>query len=641
MKRLGELAALLLVLSGCTVSAVGAADDPRPSNSCSNDDDCGSGTNCRESVCQDTSGKLEALLLELTPPTDSSLPHLSLVTHRGEGEVPTTGGDMTFTIPRPARVRGNLRVDRELSDCQPTLPMDEERVVPLGADGSLPLSVSLFPRERLLGLPQQLYLGSTTGSDISFSYEYDLQVPTGAYDVYVVPPRGQTGCVVPPQLLRNQPISEDATLTPLVVVSKLATLENVCDSDDDGLQLPNTLCLHINWPRFGPSPSLDGWVVDMVEPLGGLSVSTEFVLQNPDPGGKTPNIEYRVPLVYSTPAVSTEAEADTEPGTDLMVRLRPGPDTVAPTILMVRAALSLFNPSMGSLPDFTELPKAVEVEGQIVRQDDGRPSSGDVTLVSTEISGLATGILASYQTTAKVGDDGVFRVFLPPGRYRVQAVPPMRDTLGSPEDGLSAIVDVWEIPADPMFQAGKLLQLPPIWVLSGQSAFLGSQIQVQASLQPKPLPESPTESAPVSLFPEAFGTASFAPRASSALVDSSGRFKVQVDPGTFDVLVRVPEELQYAWFVRPAVKVEEPERDIGRVPSPPTTLATGIAQVGTAAMPSPVPFALLRAYAYLDDKGLYTRDLGNAAWVIQVAETRTDEDGKFRLLLPSSIAEPK
>jgi hypothetical protein len=636
MKRLGELAALL-VLSGCTVSAVDAADDPRPSNSCNNDDDCPKGTNCREGVCQVPSGKLEALLLELTPPSDSSLPHLSLVTHRGQGEVPTTGGDMTFTIPRPARVRGNLRVHPEKSDCQPTLPMDGDRSVPLGADGSLPLSVTLFPRERLLGLPQQLYLGSTTGSDVSFSYEYDLQVPTGSYDVYVVPPKGQTGCVVPPQLLRNQPIAKDATLTPLVTVSKLVTLENVCNPPD-GVQLPNTVCLHIDWPRFGPS--LDGWVVDMIEPLGGLSISTELVLANPDPGGKTPNIEYRVPLVYSTPAVSTEAEPGTEPGTELMVRLRPGPDTVAPTILMERAAGSLFDPSNAYLENFTQLQSAVEVEGQMAREVGGSPSSGSVTLVSTEIFGIGAGVLASYQTTAQVGDDGVFRVFLPPGKYRVHAVPPMPDALDAPEDGLSAVTDVWEVPAKPMFQAGKLLQLPPISVIRGQSAFLGSQIQVQASLLPEPAPTSTSEMSTGSPFEDAFGSASFTPRASSALVESNKRFKVQVDPGTFDVLVRVPEELHYAWYVRPAVKVEGSERDLGGLPSPPTTVATGFAQVGPPEMPSPVPLALLRAYAYLDAKGLYTRDRGNAAWLIQVAETRTDEDGHFRLLLPSSIAAP-
>jgi hypothetical protein len=154
---------------------------------------------------------------------------------------------------------------------------------------------------------------------------------------------------------------------------------------------------------------------------------------------------------------------------------------------------------------------------------------------------------------------------------------------------------------------------------------LGSQIQVQATPQPK------------SAF---FGTPPFAPRANSALVESNGRFKVQVDPGTFDVLVRVPEELGYAWFVRPGVKVEGSERDLGRVPSPPTSVVTGVAQVGTEDMPSPVPLALLRAYAYLDANQVYTRDPRLAAFVIQVAETRTDEDGFFRLLLPSSIAEP-
>ncbi len=631
--RLGELAALLVVMSGCTVSAVDAADDPRPRNSCDADADCKSGTICRDSVCQDPNGKIESLLLELTPPTDSALPHLSL-THRQD--VPTTGGDMTFTIPRPARVRGNLRVDPDTSDCEPTLPMDGARLVPLGADGSLPLSVTLLPRERLLGLPQQLYLASTTGSETSFSYEYELQVPTGAYDVYVVPPRGQTGCVVPPQLYRNQPIDEDIALNPKVVVSKYVTLEKVCDPEgaEPLVGLRNTVCLHIKWPKFGAS--LEGWVADIIEPLGGLSISTEFVLSNPiDQGDKTQNVEYLVPLVYSTPAGAPNA--DIAAVTDL-VRLRPGPDAIGPTILLDRAALGLFETSSAYLDAFTQLPSAVEVEGQMARQSDGSPSSGYVTLASTEIFGVDAGIFASYQTTVQVGDGGVFRVFVPPGKYRVHAVPPMPEALESAADGLSAIVADWEIPADVKFQAGKLLELPPIPVIRGQSPFLGAQVQVQASPQ-LVLP-----------FEEALGAGSckenrsacpFRPRANSALVDNSGRFKVQVDPGTFDVSVRVPEELKFAWFVRPGVEVDGPERDLGRIQPPAPSVVTGIAQVGPLDMPTPVPLALLRAYAYLDENRLYTRDPARAASVIQVAETRTDETGFFRLLLPSSIAEPK
>jgi hypothetical protein len=53
--------------------------------------------------------------------------------------------------------------------------------------------------------------------------------------------------------------------------------------------------------------------------------------------------------------------------------------------------------------------------------------------------------------------------------------------------------------------------------------------------------------------------------------------------------------------------------------------------------PPVIPSALIRAYAYLDKDFAYTRDRTQARSVIQVAETRSDELGTYRLLVPASI----
>ncbi len=55
----------------------------------------------------------------------------------------------------------------------------------------------------------------------------------------------------------------------------------------------------------------------------------------------------------------------------------------------------------------------------------------------------------------------------------------------------------------------------------------------------------------------------------------------------------------------------------------------------------PLASAAIRAYAYLDKNLAYTRDAKQAVSVVQVAETRADENGAFRLLVPSSIVAPK
>jgi hypothetical protein len=110
----------------------------------------------------------------------------------------------------------------------------------------------------------------------------------------------------------------------------------------------------------------------------------------------------------------------------------------------------------------------------------------------------------------------------------------------------------------------------------------------------------------------------------------------------FDLSVRAPNELGYAWFVRPGVRVVDASVDLGRVGMPLPVVLTGSALVElTSSTVDTIPSALIRAYAYLDKDLTYTRDQTHAVSVIQVAGTRTEEDGTFRLLLPSSIAAPK
>jgi hypothetical protein len=52
----------------------------------------------------------------------------------------------------------------------------------------------------------------------------------------------------------------------------------------------------------------------------------------------------------------------------------------------------------------------------------------------------------------------------------------------------------------------------------------------------------------------------------------------------------------------------------------------------------PASAATIRAYAYLDKDLAYTRDPAQAHTVVQVAETRADEQGAYRLLIPPSLA---
>ncbi len=590
---------------GCTVTAVSQGDDPRPSNSCTSESDCGQDT-CRDGLCQPLNGQLEALLISATPPSDSGIPHLTFVAQLDN--VPTSGGSQDLTLPGPSHVVGSLVLPKGAT-CYPGFISDDPRT-PIGPadDGkSLPVTVTLALSQRLLGLAQQPYFASTSTRNKQGGYTFDIQVPRGEYDVYLAPPAKQEGCPVPPQLYRSFVIDrENAEIT--FPLSSIANLP-----------------LGIRWPKA--SPSLSGWVVDIIEPLGGNPISTQRVLGEPISLGEK-LVEYPAGLFYST-VVAPVAATGVASASDLL-RLRPPRDLIAPTIFLDRSALGLLLPpgQRVVLDRFTRIPLPVTVEGQVARLEDGTPVGGYVTLVSTKIYGVDPGIFASYQTTVQVGVDGALRAELPPGKYRVQAVPPLPG--GQSLDGaLAALETTWDIPADTPVQYGKLLELQPISAVVGQTRFLGAQVQAVPSPQT------------ILPFEQAFGAGPFAPRASAGLVDDAGRFVVKADPGSFDVSVQAPDTLGFGWFVRPGLQVEAQDLDLGRVTLPTPSLLFGTARVSLSGTEAPLASAAIRAYAYLDKDLAYTRDPKLAVSVVQVAETRADENGVFRLLIPSRIAASK
>jgi hypothetical protein len=396
------LCALLPAHFGCTVTAVSQGDDRGPNNSCDSDSDCG-GDSCRDGLCQTLNGQLEALLISATPPSDSSIPHLTFVTQLDD--VPTSGGSQDLTLPGPSVVVGSLVLPKGL-DCYPGFRDDFGNPIGPADDGkTLPVTVTLALGQRLLGLPQQLYFASSNTA--TRNYAFDVQVPRGEYDVYLVPPSHQEGgCQVPPQLYRSFRIDQESRiftfpLSPIV-------------------QLP----LIIRWPRS--APSLTGWTVDIIEPLGGNPISTTIVLGDPiDPGEPSTSVDYSAPLSFSSVIAPVDAVQVT--GARDLLRLRPPVNLVAPTIFLDRSGLGLLVPKKDHvvLDRFTRIAEPVRVVGQLARRDGGAPVSGDVTLISTEIYGIDDGIFASYQTTLKVGADGALDAQLLPGKYRVQAVPPM------------------------------------------------------------------------------------------------------------------------------------------------------------------------------------------------------------------------
>jgi hypothetical protein len=313
-----------------------------------------------------------------------------------------------------------------------------------------------------------------------------------------------------------------------------------------------------------------------------------------------------------------------------LVRLRPPEDVAIPSIVFDRSALGLLS-SPVTIDAFTRYPDPVKVTGQLASAADGRPLLGSVTVVATQISGLDEGIVAAFQRTVEVPRSGIFSIEMPPGKYRVHAVPDFGNR-ESAEGELSALETEWEVAAGTSPQAGKLLELGRSNIVRGRSSLEGAEVRIAASLQ-SDLP-----------FIQAIGGGGFAPRERNTLVDS-GRFALGVDAGRLDISVRPSEALGFAWFVKPGVEVTQ-DSDLGTVPPkiPSALRGTTTGQfegLNASVTVRPVAACSVRAYAYLDKDFAYTRDKDSAVSVVQVAETRSDESGAFRLLVPSSLAARK
>jgi hypothetical protein len=604
---------LLLGPLSCTVTAVSGKEDARPTNTCSSSSACGTGESCLDGLCQSLNGELEAVLLTATPAVESGVTQLTFVSRLAE--LPASGASKDVVWPGVASVTGSLFLPD--GHCYPDFISEVENVDILASkDGTLPVTVTLSLRERLLDLGQQTYYGKTINAPL-MGYSFVVKVPSGEYDVYLVPPKRQKGtCVVPPQLFRGVPIGVAENSAPNGVYRF-------------NLAAVSELNLHLLWPDSGAS--LTGFTADIIEPLGGNPISTEVQLGNPSPG-RAGKLDYAIPLAYSAVTDRASTGDDSASAARELLRLRPPAGAVAPTIYFERSALGVLQkPGQPvNVSVFTRFPDPVTVQGMLVKQEDGESVPGTVTLVSKSIYGVDPGVFGSYQTKVAVGPDGALKVDVPPGRYVVHATP---DILPEEEDRpLSSLQAEWDVPADVPVQFGKLLELSRTAEVTGMARVQGAQVRAD----PSPRTVLP--------FEKAFGSEPFTPRSTGSFVDEAGRFALNVDElpqSRVNVSVQPPEELGFAWFVRPGLQLGRGNQDLGRVNLPLPVALSGEASVQDGDRNVVLGSALIRAYAYLDKDFEYTRDPSEAESIVPVAETRADPEGNFQLLLPSTIGASK
>jgi len=208
------------------------------------------------------------------------------------------------------------------------------------------------------------------------------------------------------------------------------------------------------------------------------------------------------------------------------------------------------------------------------------------------------GLQGSFSGSATTNEDGSFGLGLLPGFYSVTVTPP--DDSESSWGVLSSEALVGE-----EITVAEALIVPSKVELFGWVSTFRNEVAPGVTVVARA--RAGAESA--SLY-----------RSQETVSNALGRFTMRMDIGLYDLQVRVSSESGYAWFVEPALAVNG---DLARTyPLDPPIAVEGLLQSsdGTA-----VPDALIRAYLLTND--------GSSSRSVQVAETMSDDQGNYRLLI--------
>lgn len=597
---LSYLALLMALLGGCGASDDAVDAQASRANSCFSDADCGVAGHCYANACYAIKGDAYPIVLELVP-TPSSGPSggISFLLPPID-DIERNQPERSLTLPRLSQLSGRLAVSvDDYADC-----LTDTVGKPPSAH------ITLRRSEGLVGLPKAKYAlnaeyseGGADGGAFVFG---PAELPEGRYEVYAE----IAGCPLAPLLS-----------SPAMFSTESITLD---------LELNGATLLE-GTVRAPEGATLEGWQVDLIEPTRGRVISTATSLVS---DGETARFELAYRPVERLVAESSERGiglalgGPVEDAGSPLLRIRPPEGLIAPTALWDLAAADLSDQGQVRLDmsgmSFTPVHLTGHVEGSA---SDHALVTGTVVFSSLSLAAGHRGVMASYTTMVATDEKGAYAASLLPGQYRVVAIP-------DPALPWAITEAVWQVSDSSPHQAGRTLLVDPKPSLMGRarvSAFdsplAGATIHAVAS---------PTSN-PNAIIDAALGKTPALPRAASDMTDDEGVASFSLDPGLYDLWVRPSDASWLPWFIQPRTLIPvqatvfRPTVVDFRIPLP-------ILLGGRAYHPDgrPLANALVRAYALLGEKG---EAPGSTTNVIQVAESHTGSDGRYKLLLPSKLTE--
>jgi hypothetical protein len=241
-----------------------------------------------------------------------------------------------------------------------------------------------------------------------------------------------------------------------------------------------------------------------------------------------------------------------------------------------------------------------------------------------------TKLSASFDTTTSANYDSAskslrFCVEVMPGEYDVLATPPasMRCALFAERREIQA-------PPDTTANMGELLTLPEAAYLTGTLQAMGPSPLSGASVEAIALGQSdviplPGDDLSVTRYN----------RSSQTTSSADGSFKLPVDLGAYDVVIKPPIDSGFPWQVNNDIKVglgarKMPLNKTIDMPSPVVVTGTLRYPGANADAQATLQGAEIDAYAIIPIAG----DDTGATRAVTIGKTAADDQGKFMLLLP-------
>jgi hypothetical protein len=600
--RLIACIGIAAVSSGCSIAL--SESDAFFRNTCGANSDCGADGVCIASTCVSTKADLGALYLEIKVPSSSaSIAGTTLVSSSdlGLNLVSSDPGGFirtqTLTVAEPVKIQSSFKLDR--------MQLNVACEMTLDTNGNVPFAIELHPT----GQPTGIALTPYSATPAAGTTVPSISVPPGSYDVYLQPqlPK-ESACHVPPAVFRTVSLA-GGEVSISVSGGKPTELSGKIDVAllDDA---EKTEC--------AKKPN-SCWRLQLLDNDSGRAIGTDGELKVDTEKNSTQfSLAYWPPPKEAKPSdpvlVLTPPESQRKKGMPIaywkLIAVDPDGDN----------NISL---QVGVLTKATNTP--VGVEGSVLSEMGGMKVPATVLIRSSK---LLKGEFSNavFETSVETDAAGKFAVQLLPGSYDFVAIPSSTSNY--------AVTTFTQAFDEQDIKFGKGLTFAVKSLSHVVATAVTPRGEPVANIPVLMTPSRTKNDTLLKLQVEGDLLDSLA-RSGTTKTDFAGAFKLDVDPGRIDISLRPVASSNLPWLARPQINISasQPQTvDLHQISFTNPVILTGNVRSAKGAALAGVT---LRAWLAVAQPG----DASGATIAVPIGEANSDSSGRYRLLLPASVAQ--